>query len=112
MSACSSGFFFSLFPITLALHWQIYFMLPIRCASIFGSTGIAVALSIEYVQGSTLRAICVYHDGTLKVTARRCHPSPEQLLPAYEASSQWYGIGVPCNTPIEIVYTLNQAIRL
>jgi len=63
--------------------------------------------SIEYIRASKLRALAV-------TTATRSEllpdiPTLSEFLPGYEAS-QWYGIGVPKNTPGEIVEKLNKEI--
>jgi tripartite-type tricarboxylate transporter receptor subunit TctC len=62
--------------------------------------------SIQYVRAGTLRALGV-------TTADRSEAAPEiptigEFVPGYEAS-QWYGLGAPKNTPIELVEQLNVA---
>jgi len=42
--------------------------------------------------------------------SRPCLPTVGDFLPGYEAGT-WYGIGVPKNTPAEIVDGLNKAIN-
>ena len=37
-------------------------------------------------------------------------PAVSELVPGYEASN-WYGVGVPKNTPVEIVEKLNREIK-
>jgi tripartite-type tricarboxylate transporter receptor subunit TctC len=64
--------------------------------------------SIEHIRAGKLRALAV-------TTAARSEALPElpsvgDFVPGYE-SSQWYGIGVPKNTPHEIVDKLNQEIK-
>jgi tripartite-type tricarboxylate transporter receptor subunit TctC len=64
--------------------------------------------SIGYVRAGTLRALAV-------TTAARSELLPDipalgECLPGYEAS-QWYGIGAPKNTPVEIVERLNKEIN-
>src|ERR1700738_2393124 len=64
--------------------------------------------AIEYVRADRLRALAV-------TSATRSEAPPEfppvgYLFPGYEAS-QWYGLGVPKNTPAEIVSTLNKEIN-
>jgi tripartite-type tricarboxylate transporter receptor subunit TctC len=49
------------------------------------------------------------------MTAKRSAALPDlptlgEFLPGYEAS-QWYGVGVPKNTPVEIVDKLNKEIN-
>jgi tripartite-type tricarboxylate transporter receptor subunit TctC len=62
----------------------------------------------EYVRIGKLRALAV-------TTRARAEPLPEvptvaDFLPGYE-SSQWYGVGAPKNTPVEIVEKLNKEIN-
>jgi tripartite-type tricarboxylate transporter receptor subunit TctC len=64
--------------------------------------------AIEHVRADKLRALAV-------TTATRSQALPEiptvdALFPGYEAS-QWYGIGVPKNTPFEIVERLNKELN-
>ena len=64
--------------------------------------------SIEHIRAGRLRTLAV-------TTATRSEALPDiptvgEFLPGYEASA-WYGIGVPKNTPAEIVDTLNEAIN-
>jgi tripartite-type tricarboxylate transporter receptor subunit TctC len=63
--------------------------------------------SIEYIRAGKLRALAV-------TTATRSQvlpdiPAVSELVPGYEASN-WYGVGVPKNTPVEIVEKLNMEI--
>ena len=65
--------------------------------------------SIEYIRAGRLRALAV-------TTATRSEALPDiptvgEFLPGYEASS-WYGVGVPKNTPVDVVARLNQEINL
>jgi tripartite-type tricarboxylate transporter receptor subunit TctC len=62
----------------------------------------------EYITTGKLRALAV-------TSASRAEMLPElrtvgDFVPGYEAS-QWYGIGVPRNTPVEIVDKLNKEIN-
>ena len=62
----------------------------------------------EYITTGKLRALAV-------TSASRTEMLPElktvaDFVPGYEAS-QWYGIGVPRNTPVEIVDKLNKEIN-
>jgi tripartite-type tricarboxylate transporter receptor subunit TctC len=62
----------------------------------------------EYITTGKLRALAV-------TSASRAQMLPElktvaDFVPGYEAS-QWYGIGVPRNTPVEIVDKLNKEIN-
>jgi tripartite-type tricarboxylate transporter receptor subunit TctC len=64
--------------------------------------------SIEHVRTGRLRALAV-------TTARRSEVLPDlptvgDFVPGYEASG-WYGIGVPRNTPQDIVEVLNREIN-
>jgi len=64
--------------------------------------------SIEYIRAGTLRALAV-------TTATRSEALPDvptvsEFVPGYEAS-QWYGVGAPKNTPVEIVDKLNREIN-
>jgi tripartite-type tricarboxylate transporter receptor subunit TctC len=64
--------------------------------------------SIEYIKAGKLRALAV-------TTAARWDALPHiptvgEFVPGYEAST-WYGVGVPKNTPAEIVDKLNKEIN-
>ena len=64
--------------------------------------------SIEYIRAGTLRALAV-------TTATRSETLPGiatmgEFLPGYEATT-WYGVGVPRNTPAEIVEQLNKEVN-
>jgi tripartite-type tricarboxylate transporter receptor subunit TctC len=64
--------------------------------------------SIEYIKTGRLRALAV-------TTAPRSETLPDiptmgEFLPGYEATS-WYGVGVPRNTPAEIVVKLNKEVN-
>jgi tripartite-type tricarboxylate transporter receptor subunit TctC len=64
--------------------------------------------SIEHIRSGKLRALAV-------TSARRSQALPDiaamsDFVPGYEAS-QWYGIGVPKNTPSEIIDKLNKEIN-
>jgi len=64
--------------------------------------------AIEYIRAGKLRALAV-------TTATRFEGAPDiptvgDVLPGYEAS-QWYGVGAPSNTPVEIVDKLNKEIN-
>jgi tripartite-type tricarboxylate transporter receptor subunit TctC len=66
------------------------------------------ASTLEYIRAGTLRALAV-------TTATRFEGAPDiptvgDVVPGYEAS-QWYGVGVPKNTPVEIVEKLNKEIN-
>jgi tripartite-type tricarboxylate transporter receptor subunit TctC len=64
--------------------------------------------AIEYIRADRLRALAV-------TTATRFEGAPDiptvgDVVPGFEAS-QWYGIGAPRNTPVEIVEKLNKEIN-
>jgi tripartite-type tricarboxylate transporter receptor subunit TctC len=64
--------------------------------------------SIEYIKAGTLRALAV-------TTATRSEtlpsiPTMREFVPGYEAPT-WYGVGVPKNTPAEIVDKLNKEVN-
>ena len=66
-----------------------------------------ITSSIEYIRAGKLRALAV-------TTATRAKALPDlptvgDFVPGYEASS-WYGLGIPKNTPTEIVDKLNTGI--
>jgi tripartite-type tricarboxylate transporter receptor subunit TctC len=67
-----------------------------------------MAPAIEYIQTGKLRALAV-------TTAMRSEvlpniPAVSDFLPGFEAS-QWFGLGVPKNTPAEIIGKLNKEIN-
>jgi tripartite-type tricarboxylate transporter receptor subunit TctC len=64
--------------------------------------------SLDFIRAGKLRALAV-------TTATRSDALPDvpaiaEFVPGYEATA-WFGIGVPKNTPVEIVRTLNSAIN-
>jgi tripartite-type tricarboxylate transporter receptor subunit TctC len=67
-----------------------------------------VPTSIEYIKAGKVRALAVS-------TATRSEALPDiptlgDFLPGFEASN-WYGVGAPKNTPVEIVEKLNKEIN-
>jgi tripartite-type tricarboxylate transporter receptor subunit TctC len=65
--------------------------------------------SLEYIKAGKVRALAV-------TTARRAEALPDlptvgEFVPGYEASL-WWGIGVPKNTPVEIIDKLNKEINV
>src|SRR5262249_25837406 len=67
-----------------------------------------ITASIEHIKAGRLRALAV-------TTATRSEalpniPTVAEFVPGYEAST-WYGVGVPKNTPVEIVDKLNKEIN-
>jgi tripartite-type tricarboxylate transporter receptor subunit TctC len=67
----------------------------------FGTT----ASSLEYVRTRKLRALAVTIERRLD--ALPDIPTVGDFVPGYEASN-WYGIGAPRNTPIELIEKLNK----
>jgi tripartite-type tricarboxylate transporter receptor subunit TctC len=64
--------------------------------------------ALGYIKADKLRALAV-------TTSTRFEGAPDistmgDFVPGYE-TSQWYGIGVPTNTPVEIVEKLNREIN-
>jgi tripartite-type tricarboxylate transporter receptor subunit TctC len=71
-------------------------------------TFVTTISSIKYIRDGRLRALAV-------TTATRSEALPDiptvgEFLPGYEASV-WYGIGVPRNTPVEVIDKLNKEIN-
>ena len=64
--------------------------------------------SIEHIRSGKLRALGVTSAG--RSQALPDIPSVSDFVPGYEAS-QWHGIGVPKNTPSEIIDKLNKEIN-
>ena len=64
--------------------------------------------TIEYVRTGKLRALGV--TTAIRSAALPDIPTVDEFVPGYEASS-WHGIGVPRNTPAEIVEKLNKEIN-
>jgi tripartite-type tricarboxylate transporter receptor subunit TctC len=67
-----------------------------------------IASSIEYVRTGKLRALGV--TTTARSEALPDLPPIADYLPGYETSG-WFGIGVPKNTPVEIIGRLNKEIN-
>jgi tripartite-type tricarboxylate transporter receptor subunit TctC len=67
----------------------------------FGTT----ASSLEYVKTGKLRALAVTIERRLD--ALPDIPAVGEFVPGYEASN-WYGIGAPRNTPVEVIEKLNK----
>jgi tripartite-type tricarboxylate transporter receptor subunit TctC len=66
-----------------------------------------IATNIQYIRSGMLRALAV-------TTATRSDVLPDiptvgDFVPGYEASA-WYGVGVPRNTPAEVIDKLNKEI--
>jgi tripartite-type tricarboxylate transporter receptor subunit TctC len=64
--------------------------------------------SIEFIRAGKLRPIAV--TTTVRSDALPDIPTVGEFVPGYEASG-WWGVGVPKNTPVEIVDKLNQGIN-
>jgi len=64
--------------------------------------------SIEYIRSGALRALAV----TTRTRSQALPnlPTVADFVPGYEAST-WYGIGVPRNTPVQIIDRLNKGIN-
>ena len=67
-----------------------------------------ISSSIEYIRAGKLRALAV--TTTTRSPALPDVPVVGDFVPGYEASS-WIGLGVPKNTPTEIVDKLNREIN-
>ena len=67
----------------------------------FGTT----ASSLEYVTTGKLRALAVTIERRLDALPEV--PTVAEFVPGYEASN-WYGIGAPRNTPVEVIEKLNK----
>ncbi len=68
----------------------------------------ATASTIEYVRTGKLSAVAVTSEARLEALPNT--PTVSEFLPGYEASF-WGGIGVPRNTPVEIIDKLNKEIN-
>jgi len=64
--------------------------------------------AIEYVRAGKLRALAV--TTSTRSDALPDIPTVGEFLPGYEASN-WYGVGIPKNTPAEIIDKLNKEIN-
>src|SRR5215831_17217671 len=67
-----------------------------------------ISSCIQYIRGGMLRALAV-------TTATRSDVLPDiptlaEFVPGYEAS-QWYGVGAPKDTPVEVIDKLNKEIN-
>jgi tripartite-type tricarboxylate transporter receptor subunit TctC len=69
----------------------------------FGTT----ASSLEYVRTGKLRALAVTIEHRLNALPEI--PTVAEFVPGYEASN-WYGVGAPKATPVEIIDKLNKEI--
>ncbi|MGB8530527.1 MAG: tripartite tricarboxylate transporter substrate-binding protein, partial [Pseudolabrys sp.] len=64
--------------------------------------------SAEYIKTGKLRGLAV--TSTIRSEVLPDLPTVSEFVPGYEASA-WYGIGVPKDTPAEIIDKLNKAIN-
>src|SRR5262245_16440635 len=64
--------------------------------------------SIGYVRASRLRALAV--TAATRSDALPDIPTMGEFVPGYEASN-WYGIGAPRNTPVEVIEKLNKEVN-
>jgi tripartite-type tricarboxylate transporter receptor subunit TctC len=67
-----------------------------------------VAVSVDYIEAGRLRALAV--TSAMRSEMLPDVPTMADVAPGYEAS-QWYGVGVPKNTPAEVVNRLNREIN-
>ncbi len=67
-----------------------------------------MSAAVEYIRAGRLRALAVTTATRSEVLAGV--PTVSEFVPGFEAS-QWYGIGVPRNTPVDIVEKLNAEIN-
>jgi tripartite-type tricarboxylate transporter receptor subunit TctC len=67
-----------------------------------------VPTSAEYIRAGKLRGLAVTSTARSEVLPDL--PTVADVLPGYEASA-WYGVGVPKNTPAEIIDRINKEIN-
>jgi tripartite-type tricarboxylate transporter receptor subunit TctC len=67
-----------------------------------------ISASIGYIRTDALRALAVTN--AMRSTVLPDVPTVGEFVPGYEASS-WYGVGVPKDTPAEIIDKLNKEIN-
>jgi tripartite-type tricarboxylate transporter receptor subunit TctC len=65
--------------------------------------------SIEYIRAGKLRPLAV--TTTTRLPVMPDIPTVSEFVPGYEAT-YWHGVGVPKNTPDDIIDTLNKEINL
>jgi tripartite-type tricarboxylate transporter receptor subunit TctC len=68
----------------------------------------AITSSIGYIKPGKLRALAV--TSTMRSELLPDTPTIGEFVSGYEASN-WFGLGVPKNTPVEIVGKLNRAVN-
>jgi tripartite-type tricarboxylate transporter receptor subunit TctC len=106
-----SGELFKMMTGTKTLHVPYRGLAPALTDLIGGQVQVIFSTfpaAVEYIKGDKLRALAV-------TTATRFEGAPDlptvdDVVTGYEAS-QWYGIGVPRNTPADIVDKLNKEIN-
>jgi len=64
--------------------------------------------AIEYVKAGKVRGLAV--TSAMRADMTPDLPAVAEFVPGYEVSS-WYGIGVPRNTPADVVATLNREVN-
>jgi tripartite-type tricarboxylate transporter receptor subunit TctC len=69
---------------------------------------LAPSASIEFIRDGKLRPLAV--TAAARLASLPDIPTVGDFLPGYEASS-WWGVGVPRNTPVEVVERLNNEIN-
>jgi len=69
---------------------------------------VTIASPIEYIRAGRLRALAV--TTTTRSEALPDIPTLGEFLPGYEASN-WFGVGAPRNTPVEVIEKLNKEIN-
>jgi tripartite-type tricarboxylate transporter receptor subunit TctC len=70
--------------------------------------GASMSASIGYVRTGALRALAV--TAATRSSMLPDVPTVGEFIPGFE-SSDWFGIGVPGNTPVEIISRLNREIN-
>jgi tripartite-type tricarboxylate transporter receptor subunit TctC len=65
--------------------------------------------AIEYIRSDRLRALAV--STAVRSEALPDIPTLGDFVPGYEAS-QWYGVGAPSGTPVEVIDRLNKEINM
>jgi tripartite-type tricarboxylate transporter receptor subunit TctC len=69
---------------------------------------VPLASSIEFIRSGKLRALAM--TSATRSEVLRNLPTMNEFVPGYEAS-QWFGVGAPKNTSVEIVEKLNREIN-
>jgi len=64
--------------------------------------------TLPYIRAGKLRALAV--SSATRSAALPDVPTVGEFVPGFEATS-WFGMGVPKNTPTEIIYKLNEAVN-